>query len=339
MPRHQRGLVISIIASMILSLVIVGFGRAAINHYLATRGVFLYDALQSPYQIEERTIPLVPTQPDTIILPAAIGSYQWQIPLTEEELEAAAIAEVESLGMMITAVQRAIETYDTAAASVAAATATETEVVGQIAEEPAVLITVEQQTLVLEAALVQLETALPVVEKADTIAEVIAAPEIYPLRVALDTVANSDIALTEVNDLLLHFSQIETEMALPASVNDCLVASEAGSDELPACGITIYPLYLEPGTYQITADAQPVAVTMATFEDHETATSMMKELYTYADTNGQTGNYTLGVTQVDYFYSRLEGDYTFVWSHDNWVYVISALSFTDMEAIATAFPY
>jgi|FLYN01.1.fsa_nt_gi hypothetical protein len=119
-------------------------------------------------------------------------------------------------------------------------------------------------------------------------------------------------------------------------VSDCLYAGGTPVDKA-AC-VTAAAQYIESGTYQ-NAEGTAIRVTVAQFASDSEATQVAKDLHRYAFTIGSVGNFALGVGQVDFFYSTITDQYSFVWSHENWVYTASGPVFDDVEALVKAFPY
>jgi hypothetical protein len=78
---------------------------------------------------------------------------------------------------------------------------------------------------------------------------------------------------------------------------------------------------------------------VAEFASHEEATSAVSSLYHYGRSIGRTGNFSLDTIEYDYFFHYADSLYTLSWSHEQWVYSVSAPSFEELDAFLTRFPY
>lgn len=96
--------------------------------------------------------------------------------------------------------------------------------------------------------------------------------------------------------------------------------------------------YLTSGTYA-KADGTVIQAAAASFASTDEARQVTKDVHRYASQVGVMGNYVLGISAVDYFYSSSYGVYTFTWSHENWVYSLSSTSFDALENLLAVFPY
>lgn len=97
-------------------------------------------------------------------------------------------------------------------------------------------------------------------------------------------------------------------------------------------------LYLTSGSYA-KPDGTIINAAAASFASAAEGRQAMKDVHGYANQRSVMGNYALGIWPVDYFYSSFNGVYTFVWSHDNWIFTLSSTALEDMEKLIEAFPY
>jgi hypothetical protein len=54
---------------------------------------------------------------------------------------------------------------------------------------------------------------------------------------------------------------------------------------------------------------------------------------------GATGNFIIGVHEVDFYYSRTGTTFSFTYSRGSWMYWVSGPSDDDVQAFVSAFPY
>lgn len=135
--------------------------------------------------------------------------------------------------------------------------------------------------------------------------------------------------------------ETEAETVEPAPVRsataECLLT--AASDSANPLNCTGYQALYAASTEYQTADGVTIQVNAARFPTDAVATEAMNALHTQAGTLGRTGNFAIGVTAVDYFYSSANALYSFTWSNAVWVYTVSSPSFDQLEAFVKAFPY
>lgn len=364
MPRQQRWLVISIFASIVLSLVLVGIIRAGFNHYLETRGYFLYDALRSPYALEGRPLPVNPHEMQlATVLPAAVGGYQSQPLPTEEELAAIAQAEYEAFTRLFDTALIALRDYDAvAAAELAAAEAEAAALAAEAAAAAAESIIVDDEAAAEEtqaevvvavdnmlerrqeaitAAIDSLNALTATLNRTHTIESALALPEMLAARQSFHRLDNLQVTLPEiaaVREGIAAASRVDTN---PYTVSECLVLAEnpVPAGEVRPCNLSLVPRYVEPAAYQLPGQNTQIGVTIAMFDNSYDATAAITDLFDHATITANTGNFTLGIVEIDYFFSRFSGTYHFAWSNENWVYVIAAHSLRDLEQFIAVFPH
>jgi hypothetical protein len=116
----------------------------------------------------------------------------------------------------------------------------------------------------------------------------------------------------------------------------CLTTAIIGADPANCTGLPA--VYTAMGDYQ-NAAGTTVNVSMALFTSHTEAGDVMRKLQQQAAVGGSLGNYAIGVTQVDYFYSSQPQVYMFSWANGSWVYTAVSSSSEDLDQFVKNFPY
>ncbi len=96
LDRRTRWLIAMLAASLVLIWVIIFAVRLTVNHVRATSGAFLFDALQAPYALQSRAVPMIDS-PAEAVLPITISDFQL-LPESVEVLPAASAGEVPTDG-------------------------------------------------------------------------------------------------------------------------------------------------------------------------------------------------------------------------------------------------
>jgi hypothetical protein len=373
-PRHYRWLIISILASSVVLYIFLRVVVGGLYAYLDSRVPRGYDALYLTYGLEERALPEIPDTIDPeapfVVLPSLVAErYELQIPLSEEELEALANAELEAfLGLSIPAEtalnafqKHLAETLEAQAEAVEASAVEATPV-------PAEVLTGEGDTAApAEGALADataMPTVAPTVDPVQlqftavniALAEVVAlnetldeAESIQPvferlpkLQEALAGLLPTGVTLQEVEPFNARLAELAAmEPPTVYRTSDCLMASKAvvrrSEAVVPPCAIDPTATFVEQGQYLYNDVAFQVVV--AEYPDHDRATQAVKQIFGYARTIGRTGNFSLGPIEYDYVFNHADDLYTFTWSHENWVFSISAENFIELENLVKTFPY
>ena len=325
-PRYQRMLIISIFASAVLAVTVIGLVKMGVNHYMDTRGAFLFDALTSPYAIEGRTVPQLN---GFAALPASAGDYNFTAPLTDEEQAAADRAEADTFRTLTTTVADALRAYVIVPpAPIEGAT-----------EDPALAEQIATQQQAVITAADHIADFITAAEGKRSVDSIFDLTEMGPVRQSIIQLQGMEIALPEVTELTNRMVEIDARRSLPFTLIDCLAGTAYLDTEAAlTCGTTTVAAHIETGSY-VAPDGRTVKLVAARFEDQAVATATMKDLYRYGRLNGRVGNFTIGVMPVDYFYNRLHDESTFAWAHEGWVFVAAADSFGTVDHFMAAFPY
>jgi hypothetical protein len=357
LPRHYRWLIISIIASAVMLWAFLTIVVGGVNHYLATRGEFLYDALYLPYNLEARPLPELPEvindSTGFVVLPQTIGeNYILNIPPSEEEAKAAAEAEIEAFLALSVPVEMALTNVQSTLAE-AAATETVTEaVVPTAAAEtvptaaataaPTIAPTVDTlpiQNAAVNAALLELTMLNDTLAEVESIEPVFA--KLPVLQKVVADLAAAGVVLPEADALNARLTELAALERPTYKINDCLMSSKIVSgrdrDFVPVCTIENTATFVERGDYSYNGEI--FNVTAAQYIGHEAATAAVKSLFDLGRQNGRHGNYSMDVIKYDYFYNLTDDLYTFAWSHENWVFSITTASNTALEELVKNFPY
>ncbi|MBZ0297838.1 MAG: hypothetical protein K8L99_35110 [Anaerolineae bacterium] len=330
LPRYQRMLILSIIMSAILAASIIGLAKLGINHYLATRGAFLEDALVSPYGIEEKLLP-APVE-GTPLLPLTVANYNYIAPPTDEEQAATAKAEADAFRVMLQEAAQALEIYEPAQV------VTTTEI-AEATEDPNIVQLHEKQMAAAAAALVHLEDYRGVLRNSMLMDTMFQQSQLGPLRQSMVRLNELEISIPEITALQERIAAYDAASMQPIALTTCLTGTEDLDTEIAlTCGMTTIASQIESGSYQ-KEDGTTLSMTAAAFDDHDTATETLKALHNYAERQGTIGNFTLGVVDVDYFFSRIQRQNTFGWTHGDWVFVVTANNFDKINTFMQVFPY
>lgn len=132
-----------------------------------------------------------------------------------------------------------------------------------------------------------------------------------------------------------------TPVTLPASalnvpLANCLLSAVDGA---APTNCTTYTATFSTSVDYMNASGTAVNVAMSFFAGHTDASQVMRKIQQQAATLGSIGNYAIGVTPVDYFYSSQSGIYSFSWANGPWVNTASSASFDDLEKFLKQFPY
>ena len=361
LPRHVRWTIISAVASLFLLWLFLRIVVGGLNHYIATRGAFLYDALYLPYELEARPLPELPeTMPEDgtfVVLPDVIAErYMLQIPPTEEELEAATEAKRQAFLAVSLPVQMTLEEHRTSfneyleaqAAEVPAAAAGVDETAAEGAEaEPTAAPTVNPVVLQLTAVdgllnqLVVLNETLADEGPLSLIDE-----KIEPLQQGMAAVSAAGVTVATADPFLQHLDFLAAqEPPTVYAINDCITATEMGhslTDKAapPPCILTQPIEFVERADYLRSGNGAAFNIAAVQYDSDDAATDSVGELFHHARAIGGTGNFAIANTiAYDYFISRANDVFTLVWSHDNWVYSVSTSSMDEIDAIMPLFPY
>jgi hypothetical protein len=368
LPSYMRWLIISILACAVILWVFFTVVIAGLNHYIETRGAFLKDALYLPYGLETRALPALPETIDPnapfVVLPDQINNqYILQIPPSREEIRAQQLAERDAFWALSVPVEKALialqkeldttlQANEKLAAEMAAAAPVAAPAEGESAGEaapaveaqPTIMPTVDPVRIQLTAVNIALADLVMI---NDTLADAVSLEPVRnlvaPLLDKMNGVTASGVVLAELDPFNAHLAALAAQKP-PAQylVNDCLMASKMPvrrSDLalVPPCTIDQTATFVESGTYLY--NDMPFRVGVAQYPDHESATTAIKSVYWHALATGRSGNFTLGMIEYDYFFSYVEGQYAFTWSHDNWVFSVAAPNPGAMEALVKALPF
>ncbi|HLV35155.1 MAG TPA: hypothetical protein VKY59_08590 [Spirillospora sp.] len=359
LPRHYRWLIISILASAVILWIFLKVVVGGLYAYIDSQIPRGYDALYLPYALETRALPELPEtiSEDTlfVVLPETIAeTYALQIPLSQEEMEAANAAELEAFLALSTPVEqglvalqeslakvleeRAAAITETQAASTEAA-ALEADVTAAPTLAPTVD-TVQLQATAVNIALAELSALSMALADSDSIQPVF--DTLPKLREAMAGLIPTGVTLLSLDPFIARLDEL-AEIKPPAvyKVSDCLVSSKMvvrrADMVAQTCPIDQTATFVEWGDYQHNDTIFNVVV--AEYPDHDTATRAVKQVFQYARTIGSTGNFSLGPIEYDYAFSHADSLYTFTWSHENWVYSITTDNFAELENLVKVFPY
>ncbi len=196
--------------------------------------------------------------------------------------------------------------------------------------------------MALDGVLMPLETLNDNLKEADSLDPVRA--QIPDLQSKLSLLAGSGLTLPpEVTAFQQHLDSLPAVKApVYYNSNECLMAAltpAKDSETVPPCDITQRATYVEQGSYLNQKGAE-FNVVIAEFPRSVDADWAVKQLFYRARGIGQTGNFALdNIIEYNYFFSQIDLIYTLGWSHDNWVYSVSAATIDDIDSMMTAFPY
>lgn len=300
LPSRRRWTIVTMIAFTILVLIVSQIGIMAIQHHLATRGAFLNDALEAPYGLANRPVPVVEANDKFFMLPMGVGAFARQ-PEVDPQVQQAAREAFETAVALVATRQaelRAAEAAFAALPAPEAPAAAEQPADAAVIVEPSAeyLAAAEAVTLATEA-LAAAQTALADLNYIE--------PMVYPLSECLEYAALSDRARSRIA-------------------------------EAP-CTPGRRPIYIE--TAQYLRGNEAISVTAAQYADHLGASVAMSDLYLLARPTMRIGNFTIGVAALDYMYSGDGTQAIFTWSHQEWVYTIAGPNFNVVEQFVLAFPY
>lgn len=377
LPRHYRWLIVSILASAFLFWVFLKVVVGGLNDYVESRKPQGMDTLRLSYGLETRPLPVLPETLDPeaqfIVLPPAIAEYYvLQIPVSAEEAEARAEAELETFLTLSMPLEKGLLTLqetlsDQMAVQAEAAPAEETVPTEQAATANPEVANVLPTAIAPDATAVPtaLPTAAPTVDpiQAQSTAVNNALRELQPLNLALEDsgsiaavypklaalqsgmsgLVSAGVTLPELEAFNAHLSALAAvEPPTLYQMNDCMRSSKMivrrqDAQTVPTCTIDPTASYVESGNYLF--DGQEFNVVVAQYPHHDAATAAAKQMFYYARTIGRTGNFALGPIEYDYVFSFANEVYTLTWTHENWAYSLSAKDFKALEQFVKFFPY
>lgn len=373
LPRHVRWTIISSVASLIILWIVLRVVVGGLNSWLDNQGEFLTDAYYLPYPLMERPFPAYPeaAAPDDQfrILPATIGDqYVLQVPLTETEQDSLKQMELDSFLALSQPAEAALASLrHSLSEQLGTAAEPAAEVVEPTADSAAVP-TDSALALVPTIDLTVMPTMAPTVDPIQTqinaLDQVLAT--LVPLNAGLQTANSIEPVYGVAPELQNKLNALTVSgITLPADVEsfstriselaaleppiifhnseclmDALVPEGESEDRANRpCGITQRALYVEQGDY-IGTDGTAFNVVVAEFPRSVDAAWAVKQLFYRARKIGNTGNFALdNIIEYNYAFSQIDGVYTLVWSHDNWVYSVSSFSTEDIDRMMQVFPY
>lgn len=149
--------------------------------------------------------------------------------------------------------------------------------------------------------------------------------------------ANDYVEIMEAEPVAAAAAPDANEAAAASAEQAEPVAAAAAADEAETVGEeeieTLAPL-LEAQIPTLTR------IIAAQFETEDDAEAALRAMQFRSREVGRLGNFAFSsYYSVDYFYALDRNQQLFAWSHDNWVYTISADTMDRVESIAKIFPY
>lgn len=130
-----------------------------------------------------------------------------------------------------------------------------------------------------------------------------------------------------------------------SQLNRCLLGLRVaiGADQQAYCTRTYGATHTAYGRY-MSANNTPIDVIATRFQEVSHADQTLSELLRYTRSVSQVGNFSLlDDDEPDYFYGLTVSDFhrwlTFAWRQGNWIYMISAQSYDEVEKAVAVFPY
>jgi len=310
LPRVRRWRIAMILAGAVLAIAVILILQTGIKQHQIASAPVGYEALASPYNIEARGLPLAAP-----VLPDQIGDFSRVIPPSPDEVAAVLAAEVQNLREMVEVAEATLVAYD----------------IPNDAGGGVITLTADM-----------LKNAQATLGALGSVLETSAAPAAARHQMAssfnaLRTLKNAGVNLAEIDRLTATLEAYVNDGGPPViQLNVCLESAN-GLNGQP-CIEGLFAMYVERAAYT-RADGRPVDVVAARFNDHATATRVVRGLNQFTRYHGAIGAFTHEVTPIDYFYGRIQAYDSFVWSHEDWVFIVTSDSFVELEALAEIMPY
>lgn len=139
-------------------------------------------------------------------------------------------------------------------------------------------------------------------------------------------------------------------LSFPAQVAEMTLSAEPATSEplgnclmsltqaLQSCGLSQTATWVEQAAYMLADSSAGVTLTAAYVG--EQAPQTLFELYVYARQIGRVGNFALmDSLPVTHMTSTYQDVWNFSWTHEGWLYSVSAPSYERVMAFVNAFPY
>lgn len=273
-PKRTKWMIVSSIAALVLVVILFQLSRVAVDAVQWANRTTLSERLSAPYNLEQRSIPVLDTTP-----------YQW----------------------------RTIPTVDSAALEA-------------------------QRRAAIEAAHAALPAVEPVTEGAADTTAAAEAPTIDEAAIRASIQPEVDASYFVVMPQLFGFNRTYIyDNVTVHPVMGCLVRPEP-TTELP-CGLTQQSTFVEAADYT-DLNNQVIRVAAVQYATTNQAQNTLLQLFRFSRDQGSMGNYAITLTQpIGYFFASAHGWRTLTWSHENWVFSVSAQSIAQVEAVVQSLPY
>ena len=139
-----------------------------------------------------------------------------------------------------------------------------------------------------------------------------------------------------ITETQLQDAEKQNVLPIELTLGACLVTKVIEAER--PCQLTIPAEYLVTGRY-LDAEGRTVYATAARFVDPTVTTDAMQELFVRAHSMGRTGDFVIGVMDVSYFYSQTRGANQFAWTHGQWLFLVSGVSYQGVEAWVQNFTF
>jgi hypothetical protein len=181
------------------------------------------------------------------------------------------------------------------------------------------------------------ESRIPVLDEAIVAPYGLSERPFAPLDMQRLPTSVGDFTLTQaVSDGEIYNAVVGGYAGPEYSLSQCIIT--VSLQEMRPCMVTTRAQFLTGGYYANSAgvNVHLMAVRYATTaEIDETMRWMLNE----ARAVGAIGNFIIGVHDVDFYFSRTGSNFSFTYSHGNWMYVVSGASNPDVQAFVEAFEY